>query len=69
MLGVYEVNPTLASPFLQQSKPVRYIVVSSICIAEHELFWITLVAQLPLGIVSSIFMIMLIFLATPCKTD
>ncbi|TPX71110.1 hypothetical protein SpCBS45565_g01267 [Spizellomyces sp. 'palustris'] len=26
-LGVYQVNPTLTSPFLQQSKPVRYLAL------------------------------------------
>ncbi|KAI8825774.1 Sac phosphatase domain-containing protein [Fimicolochytrium jonesii] len=27
MLGVYEVNPTVVSPFLQQERPIRYLVV------------------------------------------
>ncbi|KAI9096971.1 SacI homology domain-containing protein [Phlyctochytrium arcticum] len=45
-LGVYEVNPTIASPFLQQDKPLRYLAI-------------------PLGIVLSIFMIMVVHLATP----
>ncbi|KAI8908193.1 SacI homology domain-containing protein [Powellomyces hirtus] len=46
MLGVYEVNPTLASPFLNQDKPIRYLA-------------------LPLALISSIFMIMVIFFGTP----
>ncbi|KAJ3008269.1 Phosphatidylinositide phosphatase SAC1 [Thoreauomyces humboldtii] len=46
MLGVYEVNPTLASPFLHYEKPIRYLA-------------------LPFSVIASVFMIMVIFLATP----
>ncbi|KAI8592593.1 SacI homology domain-containing protein [Geranomyces variabilis] len=46
MLGVYEVDPRLASPFLNQEKPVRYLA-------------------LPLGVIGSIFLIMMIFFGTP----